>query len=135
MRQMLAAEIPADVHQLDRVERRASAPRRRGGVRALALELVLDRDQAVLVAVAPADAEVVGDVREDRDVDVLEQAGAHVVRLGADQLLGDARPQHQRALEVLLLHHFLDGERRGDLQRHAAVVPLAVARRAFDIGS
>ena len=54
--QVLAAEVPADVHQLDGVERRAAAPRRAGGVRALALERVLDRDQAVAAAVAPADA-------------------------------------------------------------------------------
>ena len=38
---MLAPEMPADVHQLDRVQRRAPAPRRAGRVRALALERVL----------------------------------------------------------------------------------------------
>ena len=54
--QVLAAEVPADVHQLHGVERRPAAPRRAGGVRALALEGVLDRDQAVAAAVAPADA-------------------------------------------------------------------------------
>ena len=57
--QMLAAEIPADVHQLDGVERRASAPGRAGRVRAFALERVLDRDESVVRAVAPADAHVV----------------------------------------------------------------------------
>ena len=72
--QVLAPEVPADVHQLDGVERAASAPRRAGGVGALALELVLDRDQPVAGAVAPATSEVVADVREERDVDVLEDA-------------------------------------------------------------
>ena len=72
------------------------------------------------------------DVREDADVDVLEDAGAHVVRLGAEQFLGHAGPELQRALQVLLLHDLLDRERGGDLQRHAGVVPFAVAGRTFD---
>ena len=76
--EVLAAEIPADVHQLHRVERRASAPRRAGRVRALAFEGVFDRHHAVAGAVAPAHLHVRADVREDRDVDVLEGAGAHV---------------------------------------------------------
>ena len=67
-----------------------------------------------------------------RDVDVLERAGAHVVRLRAEQFLGDARPELQRARQALLLHDLLDRQRRGDLQRHARVVAFAVARRAFD---
>ena len=73
-RQVLAAEVPADVHQLDGVERAAAAPRRAGGVRALALEAVLHRHEPGAVAVAPRHAEVVADVREERDVDVLEEA-------------------------------------------------------------
>ena len=32
-------------------------------------------------------------MREERDVHVLEEPGADEVRLGADQLLGDARPE------------------------------------------
>ena len=56
--QVLAAEVPADVHQLDGVERGAAAPRRAGRVRALALERVLDRHEPGADAVAPADAEV-----------------------------------------------------------------------------
>jgi hypothetical protein len=130
--QVLAAEVPPDVHQLRGVERRSAAPRRTGPVRALALEAVLDRDEAVLCAIAPADAKIVANVRENRDVDVLEQPGTHEVRLRADELFRNARPQHQRALEALLLHHPLHGERRGDLQRHPGVVPFTVARRARD---
>src|SRR5262249_1126111 len=44
--QMLAAEIPADVHQLDRVQRAASRPGRSGGMGALAVKAILSRDQA-----------------------------------------------------------------------------------------
>ena len=62
--EMLAPEIPGDVHQLHRVERRAAAPRLRGGVRALAFERVLDRLKAGAEAGAPADAEAAADVRE-----------------------------------------------------------------------
>ena len=77
----------------------SSAERPRHGapaaVRGLALEGVLDRHQAGAAAVAPRHAEVVADVREQADVDVLEHAVAHEPRLGADQLLGDAGPQHR----------------------------------------
>src|SRR5204863_643792 len=38
----------------------------------------------------------------------------------------------QRALEVLLLHHLLRGERRANLQRHPRVVALAVPGCAVD---
>ena len=72
---------------------RAAAPRRAGRVGAFALEGVFDRHQAGAGAVAPAHAEVGADVREQHDVDVLEHAGANEVGLGAEQLLGDARPE------------------------------------------
>ena len=96
-RQVLAPEVPADVHQLDRVERAPAAPRRRGRVRALALEAVLHGHEAVPPRSPHDTAEVAVDVREERDVDVLEEPGAHVVRLRADQLFGDARPDADRA--------------------------------------
>ena len=67
-------------------------------MRALALEHVLDRDQAVLIARARRNAEVVADVREQHDVDVLEHSGAHVVSLGAEQFFGDAGPEPDGAL-------------------------------------
>ena len=51
--QMLAAEVPADVHQLHGVERALAAPGSAGGVRAFALEHVLDADQAVLLSDGP----------------------------------------------------------------------------------
>ncbi len=129
---MLAAIVPAGVHQLDGVERRAAAPRRAGAVRGLAFERVFDRDEAVAAAVAPPRAEVRADVVVEHGVDVLEQAGAHVVRLRAQLLLGDARPDHDRAGKLLALHDALDRDRRKDVERRAGVVPLAVPRRAVD---
>ena len=114
----------------------SSAMRPRHGaaarVRALALEVVLDRHQAVSRAVAPRDAEVVADVREEDDVHVLEDARAHEVGLGPEQLLRHARPELERAGEVLALHDLLDRDRGGDVQRHAGVVPFAVTGRALD---
>ena len=54
---------------------------------------VLHRDEARSPCpIAPRHAEVVADVREQRDVDVLEEAGANEVRLRADQLLRRAGP-------------------------------------------
>ena len=71
----------------------------------------------VPVAVAPRHVQVVADVREERDVDVLEQSGAHEVRLGADQLFGRAGPDADRAGQLLALHDLLHRERRGDVHR------------------
>ena len=101
---------------------------------ALAFEHVLDRDQAVLRAGSVGDAEIVGDVAEQHDVDVFEHSSANVVSLGADQLLGDAGPEADGALQMLALHHLLHGQRGHDVQRHAGVVPFAVSGRAFDHG-
>ena len=72
--QMLAAELVADAHQLHCVERAAAAPRGSGGVRAFALEIVLDRDQAVRAAGSVGDCHVIRHVREEHDVDVLEHS-------------------------------------------------------------
>ena len=92
-------------------------------MRGLAAERVLDRDEAGAVAIAPGDAEVVADVREQRDVDVLEEPGADEVRLGADQLLGGARPDADRAGQLLALHDLLHRERRGDVERLPELCP------------
>ena len=83
---------------------------------------------------APGDAEVGGDVGEEADVHILEQAGADVVGLGGDEFFGDAGPELDGAGEVLALHDLLDGERGDDVERHAGVVAFAVAGRAFDHG-
>ena len=77
-------------------------------------------------------AEIVADVREERDVDVLEEALAHEVRLGPDQLLGRARPDADRARQLLALHDLLHRDRGGDVHRLPGVVALAVPGRAFD---
>ena len=129
---MLAAVVPADVHQLDRVERAASAPRRARRMRGLARERELDRDEARALAVAPGHAEIVADVREERDVDILEESAADEVGLGADQFLRGARPDPNRARQLLALHDLLHGDRRRDVHRLPGVVALAVAGRAFD---
>src|SRR5262249_50182191 len=52
--QMLAAEIPADVHQFHRIEGALASPRSARGVRTLAFERVFDRDQAVTGPRSPA---------------------------------------------------------------------------------
>ena len=43
----------------------------------------------------------VADVREEHGVDVLEHAGANEVRLRRHLLFGDARPEHDRAGDLL----------------------------------
>ena len=128
--EMLAAEVPPDVHQLHGVERAPAAPRRAGGVRALALEAVLHRHHAAAAGVAPRCPERAADVGVEDGVHVLEDSRAHEIRLGRQQLLGDARPQHQRAGDLLALHDLLGGERGRHDHRLTAVVSLAMPRRA-----
>src|SRR6185503_435644 len=129
---MLATIVPADVHQLDRVERASAAPWGAGGVRTLALEAVLDGYEPGTAPVAPAHPEIRADVREQGDVDVLEEAVADVIRLGADEFLGDARPDADGAGNLLALHDLLEHDRGGDVHRLARVVAFAMAGRAFN---
>ena len=130
--QVLATVVPAHAHQLHGVERRASAPRRTGAVRRLALEGVLHRHEPVAAGVAPRDIQVVADVREQVHVHVLEHPIANEPRLRRHQFLGHTRPEHQRARQLVALHDLLHRNRRDDVERHAGVVAFAVARRAFD---
>ncbi len=51
--QMLAPEVPADIHQLDGIERAATAPRRTRGMRAATLEAEQHGHEAVARDVAP----------------------------------------------------------------------------------
>ena len=80
---MLAAEVPADIHELHRVEGTAAAPRPGGGVRALSLKAEDDRDGPGPRRIAPGGPEIRADVREQHDVGVLEVARAHEKRLAA----------------------------------------------------
>src|SRR2546429_283110 len=57
--EVLAPVIPADVHELDRVERAAAAPRRTGGMCAPALEAEEHGYEAVAGDVAPRGREVI----------------------------------------------------------------------------
>ena len=66
------------------------------------------------------------------DVNVLEESRAHVVRLGRQLFLGDARPQHESPGELLALHDALHRDRSDDVERHAGVVPFAVPGSAVD---
>ena len=93
---------------------------------------VLDRDEAGAVAVAPGDAEVVADVREERDVDVLEEPGADEVRLRADELLG--HPGQIRIVPGSFSRSmiFFTASAAVMLSGLAGVVPFAVTGRAFD---
>ena len=78
----------------------------------------------------PGDVKIIADMREQVGIDVLEHPGAHKIGLGRDQFLGHARPQHDAALDAVLLHHLLGGDGGDDHHRHAAVMAFAMARRA-----
>src|SRR6185436_3638196 len=58
--------------------------------------------------------------------------GPDEVGLRADELLGGAGPDADRAGQLLALHDLLHRERRGDVHRLAGVVAFAVSGRAFD---
>ena len=130
--QVLAAEVPADVHELDGVERAAPAPRRDGAVRRGAGERILDGHEPRAADLPPARREACADVREQHRVDSVEPAVAHEPGFRGEQLLGDARPNHDRAGQALALHDLLHGERGDDVHGLAGVVTFAVARCAVD---
>jgi hypothetical protein len=82
---------------------------RHGAPAAWALPLnVLDRHETVTVA--PADLHVRADVREDADVDVLKRPARTNSLVPSN--LGDARPEFERPLQMLLLHDLLDRRAR-----------------------
>src|SRR5215831_11876179 len=65
------------------------------------------------------------------DVDALEQTGANVISLGANQLLGHAGIELQGARQLVLLHHLLEHDCSGDVDGQSRIVPFAVARSAL----
>ena len=129
---MLAAEVPADVHELDGVERAAAAPGHHGAVRGRSLERVFDGHEAGAVDVAPRRAEARADVGEQHGVDAVEPAVTDEPRLGGEQLLGDTGPHDDRARQPLALHDLFHRERGDDVDRLTGVVTFAVAGRAVD---
>ena len=108
---MLTAEIPADVHELDGIERAAALPGIAGAMRGDAVERVLDRDEARTPGPAPGHLHVAADMSEDHGVDVLEHAVAGKPGLGRDELFGDTRPDDDRAWQTLAFHDVLDRKR------------------------
>ena len=132
-RQVLAAEVPADVHQLHGVERAAAAPRRSRRRARSRRGTMYCTDTRPVPARRPRTRPSSSSTCVNSATSTsLNKPGAHEVRLGADELLGRARPDPDRAGELLALHDLLHRDRRGDVERLPGVVPFAVARRAFD---
>ena len=127
---MFSSVVPADVHQLDGVERAPSIPRRPGAMRGLAVEEKLDRHQAAAEALAPTRAQSGPDVAIEHRVDIVEQPGSYEVRLGPELFFGDPGPELQCAADVLALHDLLHRECGGHDQGLAGIVSLTVSRRA-----
>ncbi len=100
----------------------------------LAGEAVHHGPERVAAGLPPAHAEARAHVGEEVHVDVVEDALPHEVRLGGDLLLGDARPDEERAVDVLPLHDLLHGQGGDDVDGLPGVVPLAVARRHGEDG-
>ncbi len=126
---MLSPHVPGDVHQFHRIERAAPRPGRASGMAGDALERVFDRNHAVIARIAIAGAKAGGDMGEDRDVHILEHSRPDIIGLGREQFLGHAGPEHQLALDAVLSHHLLGGDRSGNDQRHARIMPFAMAGR------
>jgi hypothetical protein len=129
--QMLAAKVPAGIHQLDCVESAAAFPRRAGGMRALSMEAVLGGDQA-RSAGSVGGGEIAGDMAAQHDVQIAEQSGQHHVGPAGQQLLGDSRINTDGSRYLVFRHHLLQHERGGDIQRLAGVVAFAMAWPTLD---
>src|SRR5262249_10222553 len=92
--QLLAAKVPADVHELDRTQRIAAEPGPERGVRGLALEGIFDGDQSSALGPPPRSLERVTYMGKEHGIDITEHTGAYEIGLGAKEFLGDARPHH-----------------------------------------
>ena len=71
-------------------------------------------------------------MRIEHDIHILEDAFAHVIGFGPQQLFRDSRPNLEGARDVLALHDLFDDERGGDVDGLPRVVTLAVAGGARD---
>jgi hypothetical protein len=101
-------------------------------MRRLTAERVFDRDETGARSIAPRHPQLAVDVGEQRDIDVLEKAFAHEIRLRPDELLGGAGPDPDRARQLLALHDLLHREDGGEVDRLAGVVALAMPGSPFD---
>jgi len=126
--QVLSLELPRLGQHHDRIESGAAAPRRPGGVRRFPGEAELHGDERVAAALSPRRVEVRRNVREEIHVDAIEHPVPHEERLRPKLLLGDPRPDEQRAVDVLPLHQLLHVEGRHDVHGLPRVVPLTVSR-------
>jgi hypothetical protein len=95
-RQVFPLEVPANVHQLYRIEGAAAPPGSTGAVGRFSLKSKFHGNHAVAAAVPVAGAQVTAHVGKDAGINVLEVAVAYVKSLGAQLLFGDPRPQDQR---------------------------------------
>src|SRR2546422_7905091 len=75
---MLTAEVPADVHQLNGVERAPALPRRARGMSTLAIEAVLRGDQARATGYVTG-PELGRDLRPQHHVQIAKQTVLHHV--------------------------------------------------------
>src|SRR5205809_7685458 len=109
---MLAPEIPANIHQLDRIQRASAAPRSCGCMRRFATKRVLDGDKSAAVGWPVADIEIVTNMNEETDVHILEVTISNKVSLRPEKLFSDSGPEHQRAGKLLALHNSSHGKTR-----------------------
>ena len=113
--EMLATEIPGDVHQFDRIQCAASIPGIAGAMGGNSVEHVFDGNQAGAPRLTPTDGQIVGNVGKQHGVNVLKKAVSGIPGLGAQQLFSDSRPEHNRAGQVFPLHDVLDRQRGSDI--------------------
>ncbi len=120
------------IGELDRVERRSARFRRRGRVRARAVEPELDRDPRLA---RPFAGRVLAPrVPVQYSVAVVEQMGSHHERLGAPPFLGRAAVKPQRPLERAGLDLFAERQRRHGRGHAEQMVAAAVSRRHAGTG-
>src|SRR5215472_17117466 len=130
--QVLSAKVPAYIHQLDSIERAPTPPWRRRGMGAFTFEVILDRDQTVGRSGAERHAEVVAHVAKQHHIDILKDSRADIISLRAQKLFRHARPELDRAREMLAFHHLLDCNCGDDVERHAGIVAFTVPWSAFN---
>ncbi len=126
---VLAHQIEREGKDLHPIGSAAPVPGIEGGVRGAAFE-VNHKVHHRLVALRIGD-DLVARMPRERNVEVVEETGAHHVHLAAHRLLGRRAIETHRAAELAGGDQLLDGKSGAEARGPEQIVPATVARRSL----
>src|SRR5690349_19931349 len=128
---MFAQFIEADVHQHYGIDGVYAVPWIDPSMRASTCKVELGTDQSVILQTV-AGGRTVGDMRNNRRIDVFEISLPDDVRAAHELLFRWTKRERNGPGDLVLFHRFLNSVGGTDRDRRHNVVSFHVARRAFD---